>query len=102
MNRGRVALCSGVPRSLSRKGKNKMKKFLSAREAVEAGYFQSIKTAANRRWRNLPPRWTTPAGCNRALYAVEDLEEWVKGAAGVIAKPETQKADPPDCISIRW
>ncbi len=55
------------------------KRYLTTEAAVQAGYFNSQRQAAERRHRRLPPRFYKPSGpTGPALYSVDDLEAWVQ------------------------
>lgn len=65
------------------------KKWLSRQEAVEEGYFSSIKQAADLASRKEGPTFYRPNN-GRVLYKREDLEEWVESGR-VITKPRRRR-----------
>lgn len=53
------------------------KRWITPKEAVEEGFFQSEKTAANLRSLRQGPPFSKPPGRRRIIYDRHDLESWV-------------------------
>jgi hypothetical protein len=54
------------------------KKWLTRKEAVEAGYFTSEKNAANMASQRIGPPFYRPRGGGKVRYRREDLEKWLE------------------------